>query len=448
MTAANVSSKADIVQNLANVQTRVNSQASEAIQKCSFQSFMAKTTAGTDDLMQNVQSESKTASVKTDFTANDTSQKVATPKKESEADNDGIKEATEKACEEIKDAVKEELNLTEEELAMALSELGITVADLINPQNLAMLIADVNGVDVTAVITDDILTGQLKSLTGEINLILDLNSTEFNIPVENLIENIKNEPVITKEQPVAEAEQEISDELPKITVVNNEATGEQITITEHDSVTEEVVEVVKNPQETSENADTGTEDTAKGDKGNNNENLAGNLMTNLTESIESVMESSSVTTGAERINAADIVNQVIEAIRVNVSADTTSMELQLNPENLGKVNLTVASREGTLTATITVQNDAVKTAVESQLVQLKEQMNNQGLKVKDVEVLVAAEQFNFNDNSESKSDDNNGKKYGKRFRTADELPIEDNEVPEIVNRNIPDTEGSSVNYTA
>lgn len=446
MTAANVSSKADILQSIVNIQAGSSNRASEAVQGFSFQSVMTKTSADTSSMTEQAQSQK--TSVKTEFTSGDASQKVTAKENGQTVNDDGIKEAADKVCEEIKNAVKEELNLTEEELALVLSNLGITVEDLLNPQNLAMLIANVNEVDITAVITDDILTGQLKSLTGEIEIILNQTSTEFHIPVEKLIDNIKEEPVITEEQPDTAMEQEITDSLPKITVVNNEATGEQVTITEHASHTEETVEVVKNPQNTSENPDTEMGDTSKGESNSNNENLAGNLISNLTESIESVMDSSSVTTGNTGVNAAKIVNQVIEAIRVNVNADTTSMELQLTPENLGKVNLTVATREGTLTATITVQNETVKAAVESQLIQLKEQMNNQGLKIKDVEVFVFAEQFDFNNNQDGNSGEYSQKKYGKRFRAVDELPADENEVSEIVNQNIPQMEGSSVNYTA
>ena len=44
------------------------------------------------------------------------------------------------------------------------------------------------------------------------------------------------------------------------------------------------------------------------------------------------------------------------------------MEIQLNPENLGKINLTVVAKDGMITAQLTAQNEAVKNAIENQIV--------------------------------------------------------------------------------
>ena len=88
------------------------------------------------------------------------------------------------------------------------------------------------------------------------------------------------------------------------------------------------------------------------------------------------------------VNQVDIINQLIDSIKVNVTADTSTMEIQLTPESLGKLNLTVVAKDGNITASITAQNDTVKAIIESQLIQLKEALNNQGLKVADVEKLL------------------------------------------------------------
>ena len=46
------------------------------------------------------------------------------------------------------------------------------------------------------------------------------------------------------------------------------------------------------------------------------------------------------------------------------------MEMQLNPEHLGKIYLNISEREGVIRAQITAQNEAVKEALETQLVEL------------------------------------------------------------------------------
>ena len=91
-----------------------------------------------------------------------------------------------------------------------------------------------------------------------------------------------------------------------------------------------------------------------------------------------------------------IVRQIVEQVKVQVRPDTVSMQLQLNPENLGKVNLYVSSKEGVVTAQLLVQNETVKTAIEGQLTVLREAMQQQGIKVEAVEVAVETGEFGRN----------------------------------------------------
>lgn len=116
----------------------------------------------------------------------------------------------------------------------------------------------------------------------------------------------------------------------------------------------------------------------------------------LNESYESL--------SGENVNATQptmnhIVEQVVRHVRIRVLPQTTSMELQLNPESLGRVNLTVTSQNGTSTATLTVQNEVAKEALESQITVLKENLESHGLKVESVEVTVS--EFGFKNPEDS-----------------------------------------------
>ena len=72
------------------------------------------------------------------------------------------------------------------------------------------------------------------------------------------------------------------------------------------------------------------------------------------------------------ISARDIVYQLTEAVKVEISPENTRLEMSLNPESLGKVNLNITSKDGVMTAQITTQNEISKEALESQLQILKE----------------------------------------------------------------------------
>ena len=97
-----------------------------------------------------------------------------------------------------------------------------------------------------------------------------------------------------------------------------------------------------------------------------------------------------------RVDVEDILRQVSQMTRVFVSQAESSIEMQLNPANLGKIYLQVVSREGVITAQIAAQNEAVKEALESQVAVLKENMNQQGMKVEAIEVTIASHEFERN----------------------------------------------------
>ena len=97
-----------------------------------------------------------------------------------------------------------------------------------------------------------------------------------------------------------------------------------------------------------------------------------------------------------RVDVEDILRQVSQLTRVFVTQAESSVEMQLNPANLGKIYLQVVSREGVITAQIAAQNEAVKEALESQVATLKENMNQQGMKVEAIEVTIASHEFERN----------------------------------------------------
>mgnify|MGYP000425166090 FL=1 len=96
------------------------------------------------------------------------------------------------AYNDIREALKEELDITDEELDAALEALGMTVADLIVPQNMAMLVAEVNSTDVTNILTDESLADNLATLTQEIADIVQTIETDTGISVEEFKEAVRN----------------------------------------------------------------------------------------------------------------------------------------------------------------------------------------------------------------------------------------------------------------
>ena len=89
------------------------------------------------------------------------------------------------------------------------------------------------------------------------------------------------------------------------------------------------------------------------------------------------------------------------------------MEMQLNPENLGKVYLQVSSREGAINAQLTATNEAVKNALEVQMATLRENLEQAGVKVDAIEVTVASHEFERNLEQDQKREEQEGERAQK-----------------------------------
>ena len=156
-----------------------------------------------------------------------------------------------------------------------------------------------------------------------------------------------------------------------------------------------------------------------------------------------------------KVNVEDIFRQVSQMTRVFVGQAESSIEMQLNPANLGKVYLQVVSRDGVITAQLAAQNEAVKEALESQLVVLKENMDQQGMKVEAIEVTVASHGFERNleenqKNAARQQQEEELRKSGRRnlnLNNLDELEGLMSEEESLVAK-IMAEQGNSLNITA
>lgn len=97
------------------------------------------------------------------------------------------------------------------------------------------------------------------------------------------------------------------------------------------------------------------------------------------------------------VEFSDMAVKVQEFIET-MARDTkiTSLSMQLNPENLGKVTVEVATKDGVLSAKVIAETQAAKEALEANLANLKSNLEQQGLKISDVEVTVESHAFEQN----------------------------------------------------
>lgn len=362
-----------------------------------------------------------------------------------------IDEKVNQLATEIRNTVKEALSLDDEQLEEMMAELGLTTADLLNPTNVVMLFATANEVAPSDIVMDGNLSDALNGLLEKIDALAENFAADNQIPMEDIADLISKtvttqpDSMDTAEEATRMTDTTASEELaPKqeeVVVVKDEKTGKEVTLTVENNVT------------TSEEVTTqGTQSQPAADQKNSSEqerntehqnNSMNQVMQNLTEQISEALQNGEEVTSYSPVNATDVIQQMMDAIKVNATQSIQSMEIQLTPENLGKINLTVMAKDGVITASITAQNEAVKSALENQLVALKENLSNAGLKVENVEVTVASHDFEsnlMNQNGQNEHNDNARQGAKRRF-----VEVEDDELEANVETLMDD---SNINVTA
>ena len=317
----------------------------------------------------------------------------------------------EEFSEDVKDVLCEEFGITEEQLTEAMETLGLTFADLLNPNQLAALVGE---------------------LTGEMNAAALLCSEEFMTALHaigDLGASLANELGMTEEELTQLLDQMLAEGGPLAGNAADENHSDALTAPMDAESTEDAAEMQDATEEvsglkTQEQQTEGTEGELQSDSlsakeeqqtagGQKHQQFGGTMqehtgtqlrhdMTgavggNVTETaFAQVQEQEQVNGTGTQVNVADIIKQIVEFSRVTISRTATTMEMQLNPENLGKLYLQLSAKDGIVSAHITAQNEVVKEALESQIVQFKENMNDAGIKVDAVEVTVGSHEFEKN----------------------------------------------------
>lgn len=326
---------------------------------------------------------------------------------------------------EVKAIVCAVLDMTDEELERYLAENGMCVMDLLLQNNLADFVADVaaDG-DSLKLITDSNLSETFSELGDELKKLVATAAQEMDISVEELNKYIQSTDFtdVSNEEPVDEvvgtidktADTADTDELlsrrqnnPELDKDNNGSAVEEPELGLEDKITVAPGEDDASQSGTFQKSD---------------ESLSGQFLNTLIENVDNAVQAKEDFKGYS-VNSENIVRQLVDAIKVNVNSSFSEMELQLQPENLGKLNLVIASRDGIITAQFMAENDVVKSAIENQIVMLKDNFEQQGLKVEAVEVMVQTHGFEMGKNLEGRGD--NSQDDDDRHRTSRILTLEE-----------------------
>ena len=409
-------------------------------------------------------------------------------------DEEKIKDLAEEISEitnQIVDKIKSEFEVTDEEIEEAMEVLGLTIADLTKPAELRNLLMELTGTsDSIELLTNVELYDSVKEVTDFASNLFTEVAKDFSLSTEQLTEMINTESFeealneVNVSVKTNEAEAEVEAEAEIVSEVTVDKTTDAALAFENSdkananetkpvesnnsNESEEVpIDTEKKAPEKIEKPESFTQSSLMNDEAmnvrsedrknfnfdnSNNQDLSlgqtGTVTNQTVNTVGDIVETvTSYTTGADTDN---IMRQVTDYVKVHISEDVTKMEIELHPASLGTVNMQINSQNGQITAHLTVQNELVKSVLETQMIKLQETFDEQGTKVSAIEVTVA--EYSLNSQSDNNySEEQNGRDYGSKKKginlneigSLDELDEEEQLEAKVMEMN-----GSSVNYTA
>lgn len=398
----------------------------------------------------------KTDQVETDGPGQNASESISSDAETNTQDT--VADKLETAGEELVQDIADELGVSREEVEEAMAVLGLTALQLFDPDNLRQLLLSMSGnTDELALLTDESLYGSLQNLLGiveesqeNLQKELGLNEQELTAIMKQLIseqgESGMPDEVLT---PELEGMQDYTVSVQKdgetvqVKVTVDDASGNKSV--QESAVSAPKAEVQNHKMQQDASANSGKEG-----------NSAGQTMMQMPEIPEQVNEIPEAANLEYRsMQTEEIMNQIMEYMKINLKAETQTMELQLHPASLGTVNVQIMARESGLTAHFTTQNETVRAVIETQLIQLKNQFEEQGIKVDAVEVTVAnhayGQQFS-QDNGEEQQEQAKSGKGRRRMINLDQIEedeaLEEMEESERIAVEMMQANGSTVDYTA
>lgn len=389
--------------------------------------------------------------------------------KDSKNDNsDEVTDAVRKAGEEIVEEIADELDITEEEVLQIMEILGLTFADLMQPESMMMIVMQASGeTDTMALLTDAELGESLKNLNQFVQNLKSEMQAAFSVSKEQLEDLLKQmsetasvisetneeDALVLNNQPKIVVEDFTEDTADSVLEDESNTPADNVKTADETSLTRNILE---NQTELKKEAasDDGRQETEHGTNGQDGTLDRSMFAQNLNQGTTVLNTAATENVPFAARQTTEIMNQIMDYMRIQIKPEMTQLEMQLHPESLGNVNVHIASKEGVVTAQFTTQNETVKAAIESQIVQLKETFAQQGVKIEAIEVNVEANGFRqeYEESREQENTDGDDKKRNVARRinlsNPDMFGEENLSEEEQLAVSMMEANGNTVDYTA
>lgn len=353
---------------------------------------------------------------------------IKTASKNSHTESE-VKKITDDISSQIVEKVTDDLNISEDELNNAMQLLGLTAMDLLNPANLAALYCEVTGnasdpqalvlnADFTALFNDvsqvasendaqlDLLSQLTASDDGEIldaDIVSSADTTDTNESTGSV--NTPEKTVDSSYDDTAASGQNINDTADEAVKVydggtqdssyKNSDEGTSSGETGNDITSDENTEKTQSKSQVDSSFDDSGERILHHEDGAHSDNSV--LHASVSEQLNTDTSfEMSQSQSRLRVDTTDIIRQIVDSMSISNTTEESAINLQLTPESLGRMYINVSQKNSEISARIAVSNEAVKEALQTQMVNLKEALNNSGIRVNEVEITVASHEFERN----------------------------------------------------
>ncbi len=306
------------------------------------------------------------------------------------------------------------LSVGTEDVMEAMKQLNMSMTDILNPEKMQELTLALAGADRMALLTDENLYQVVQELTQlsadaakNLQEMLGISKEAWNGVLEKaamegmsqMVQGTEGENVNVSVENVA------AEDVPEMQGMNGTETGMTGKSGSQNGQTDMEASVQKGNQQMvtgeAEEASRGMQEDTYAQGGE--PNFAQNMQNPVNELAQATMKDGF---GAgSKVDVEQIMKQIMDFMKIRNSEQLSEIEMQLHPASLGTVHISIAAKNGVVTAQFAAQNEVVKEAIEGQVMILRENLEQQGIKVEAVEVTVASHEFERNLDQEAKKEE-------------------------------------------
>lgn len=279
---------------------------------------------------------------------------------------------------QVVEKVAEVMQVPVEVVAEWLEEAELVPQDLVEPKAVVkMLQCALDAEKPAELLTDEKFPENYKAIN---EAMAEVVKAAADAPKAKVQINKETLAVLAEELEDVEVTVEDGEVVVTQTSTRNDTDTRQQSTTAHSEETDETAEIAAAAEEADINIIT-TEDAAV-----NETQIQGQVM-----SVEAVTARAEVaaTRTAAPVNAANVVEQIMNQVKVQTSGGQfTEMRITLKPESLGDIILRVVTQNGIVMAQFEAENQRVKEALEADMNQLRDALEEAGIRFSELSVSV------------------------------------------------------------